>query len=513
MLHIGALADSEGSTGPYTLESADKKYIFVMLRGCNHNDSVHLYPPDRYPESGLYLNDGSVAPLWTVDWCGNVLLPSDGVHVVRTGHWARTYEGYNQEAITFFAGGKRLKSYQVNDLVTLPYLLPHSSSHFEWRRLITPEDGAQSFTIMERRYPYEAGVVFDQNAHTMTLETLQGDCYAFDLKTGEIVSARRPVRTIAISLLALSSLLYVWYLIRATARARLGLWKHYHRLALNALVLAWLFTLVGVGLTSVAMETGADFRSALVFGGIWRAVVYPPIDLAEQNEWTWANPYGTFHPYYRAQGALYLITFWFAVFAAVGMVNSILVWCLRLVRRRWSAGARPQALGRRLSGEEESHIASEDTKRRSFKEVQHYSQFWLGLLACFLSLFAALSLSYALDSPEIISDPATILLVVLLGVLLPILLLNVKMVTTVRNKQVVIGLRLLWLQKRKIAFDEIRQCSIQPRDSLEPDLIVQKYAVWANTGVLIELMERDWVFIGSKRPQELLGAITPGSAS
>ena len=99
------------------------------------------------------------------------------------------------------------------------------------------------------------------------------------------------------------------------------------------------------------------------------------------------------------------------------------------------------------------------------------------------------------------------------GVLLPAFFLNVKMVTRVRNTGVQFGLRLLWLQKKKIAFAEIRQCSIQPRHSHEQDqLLVHRYAVWAPLGVLIELMEGDWILIGSRRPQELLDAIRAGQS-
>ena len=102
-------------------------------------------------------------------------------------------------------------------------------------------------------------------------------------------------------------------------------------------------------------------------------------------------------------------------------------------------------------------------------------------------------------------------LFVLIGVLLPAFFLNVKMATHVRDNGVVVGLRLLWLQKKNIPFDEIRQCSIQPRHSHEQDeLMVHRYAVWAPLGVLIELMEGDWILIGSQRPHELLEAIRQG---
>ena len=118
-LSVTALADDEsgpwGMPWPYTMESSDKRYIFVMLRSCLHDEDAHS---DKYRQSGLYLNDGSTAPLWTVDWrgCSVVLLPSDGVHVVRKGV-THDSEDYTDEAITFFSNGSRLKSYRVCDLV------------------------------------------------------------------------------------------------------------------------------------------------------------------------------------------------------------------------------------------------------------------------------------------------------------------------------------------------------------------------------------------------------------
>jgi len=117
----------------------------------------------------------------------------------------------------------------------------------------------------------------------------------------------------------------------------------------------------------------------------------------------------------------------------------------------------------------------------------------------------------ALLGGEAHEDPLFIPIYAFMGVLLPILLLNIKMVTKVSAGQVVVGLRLLWHQKGRIALADIRQCSIQPRHSHEQnELMVRKYAVWAPLGVLIELTEGDWILIGSQRPHELLEAIQSG---
>jgi hypothetical protein len=58
----------------------------------------------KYPTSGLYKNDGSTKASWTIDWYAySVLLPSDGIHLIRRGPWAK--DG-STEALTLFASGR-----------------------------------------------------------------------------------------------------------------------------------------------------------------------------------------------------------------------------------------------------------------------------------------------------------------------------------------------------------------------------------------------------------------------
>lgn len=188
-------ADQEGGVIPYLLESHNKKYTFVMLKG-GSNDSPHSAYSPIYTQSGLYRNDGSTRPLWVVDWSAYVFLPSDGIHLVRKGKWARIGE-YDEEAITFFAHGKPIKMYRIRDLVDFPYFLPRTVSHFEWQKTdstlpvtLKMLDGAE--------FPFQTGVSFDELTHTMKLETLQGDSYVFNVETGEIISSYRPARKVLI---------------------------------------------------------------------------------------------------------------------------------------------------------------------------------------------------------------------------------------------------------------------------------------------------------------------------
>ena len=131
-----AFGDKPVPPHSYTIVSADRRYLFVMLAPTLDNDKSFrpqeksteaLKIRKRYAKSGLYLNDGSTVPLWTVDWYATaVVLPSDGVHLIRKGPWASTS---SDEALTFFASGKELKAYKVKDLISLTSLLPHSVSH------------------------------------------------------------------------------------------------------------------------------------------------------------------------------------------------------------------------------------------------------------------------------------------------------------------------------------------------------------------------------------------------
>lgn len=198
-------ADSLARPYSYASPSEDGKFVFVMIAPVQvEQDGVYSDDEDRrraqlvrkkYALSGQYLNDGSTTPLWTVDWYAfNVYVASDGVHLVREGPWAL---GAGDEALTFFANGKQLKSYEVNDILDFVWFLPHTVSHFIWKR----------------------DIKLDDYNNVLNVTTLHRDKYVFDLKTGEIVSSWRPIRYAVIGVgLTLVALLILW--IRRQRRAR-----------------------------------------------------------------------------------------------------------------------------------------------------------------------------------------------------------------------------------------------------------------------------------------------------
>src|SRR5919201_540577 len=77
------LGDHEAVPRRYVIVTKNRKFLFVML------PPPYLrreFEPDKYPASGLYPNDGSTRPIWTVEWYSwgrDVDISGDGVHLVR----------------------------------------------------------------------------------------------------------------------------------------------------------------------------------------------------------------------------------------------------------------------------------------------------------------------------------------------------------------------------------------------------------------------------------------------
>ena len=169
-------ADSPIPPHDYTQIAGGGKYIFVMLtrdKPSSTNNQSGTRNQDAtirktYTESGLYLNDGSTTPLWTIDWyASEVMVSSDGHSLVRWGPWPSA-NNYGELALGFYTDGKQILSYQVDDLVARPQTLPESVSHYQWRNYAKPAD-------------------FDDQRHELSLTTLNGEHYVFDIRSGEIV--------------------------------------------------------------------------------------------------------------------------------------------------------------------------------------------------------------------------------------------------------------------------------------------------------------------------------------
>lgn len=193
---ILACADTLALPCSYSSPSANGQFLFVMIAPIEvENDGLDLRVEDRqeaqriratYSASGQYPNNGSTTPLWTVDWYSHsVFVASDGMHLVRLGPWARNL---NDEAFTFFAHGKEIRTYKIGELVDTVALLPQSVSHFQW----------------------EGNIQLDDEQRALSVETLSGEKYVFDYTTGEIVAARRPLRGIVIAAVAFMFFAVIW---------------------------------------------------------------------------------------------------------------------------------------------------------------------------------------------------------------------------------------------------------------------------------------------------------------
>ena len=172
----------------YTKPTPDGAHVFVMLPPPGWLDRL----PDTYraesrrlaatyPKSGLYPKDGTT-PLWTVDWYAFRVYPlSDAVHVVRlyadstmTAHYiahrlpkAEEERQLAARAVGFYAHGRLVREYRLNELVTDPDELKHSVQHVIWI----------------------AGETLDHRTGTkFVLNTQDQNQITFDAATGEILS-------------------------------------------------------------------------------------------------------------------------------------------------------------------------------------------------------------------------------------------------------------------------------------------------------------------------------------
>jgi hypothetical protein len=129
---------------------------------------------DTYPKSGLYRNDGSRTLLWEVDWYrGGVEVPSDGKHLIRFGSWARSPD---DEAFSFFENGKLIRTYRIAELV-------------DRRSIMTKYQPYLFFVWLEDRK-------FDDSKMELSIRTIDGNRFTFDVATGEMIGSLRPDKLI-----------------------------------------------------------------------------------------------------------------------------------------------------------------------------------------------------------------------------------------------------------------------------------------------------------------------------
>ncbi len=184
-----ARADKPAPPTTYKITSADDRFVFVMISPDSLETEMSRWNEQFkdqikairtvYTKSGLYRNDNSKQPQWTVDWYRHtVAVPSDGIHLVRFGGWpyfrdarkkAPDKKALQREALSFLANGKLLREYSIGELVDRPEQLPRTVSHFKWLKSWTLQDPEQRFEAI----------------------TYDGNRLVFDLKTGKLLKKER----------------------------------------------------------------------------------------------------------------------------------------------------------------------------------------------------------------------------------------------------------------------------------------------------------------------------------
>jgi len=102
----------------YSKVTENKEYLFVMLWAGPSTNKSRL-EKKLHKRSGLYRNDGSSTPLWTVDWYARkyesqgVIPLSDGIHLVR---FKREYHIKQQIAFVLYKKGNAFLSFRLKDL-------------------------------------------------------------------------------------------------------------------------------------------------------------------------------------------------------------------------------------------------------------------------------------------------------------------------------------------------------------------------------------------------------------
>jgi hypothetical protein len=177
-----ARASSYPKPRNYTVPLPEVKSVFVMLAPLpptwtwQEYEELRRDPVGRaYPKSGLY-REGSDKPVWTIDWYAHesqLHVSPDGRHLVRAGIEARRPA---EEALSIYADGRRIRTYDVRDLVELPELAGQSRASF---------DAGVIWRDEER---------FDGKALTYTVVTRDGGRWVFDVKTGAVLQ-RPPAPT------------------------------------------------------------------------------------------------------------------------------------------------------------------------------------------------------------------------------------------------------------------------------------------------------------------------------
>ncbi len=165
--------------------SDDGRFVLVMIYPAPLKQDIEYCSPaeaeevreirDTYAKSGLYPNDGSTKPLWTVPyhWRGHdIHLSEDGKYlVVFIPYWQ---ERFPEDALYFYTNGKLVRSY--DEYSGIPFAKAKETAFMIFENLFfgDPE-------------PLDLSAKFDGAKHTFTITTAQYETITFDTTTGKII--------------------------------------------------------------------------------------------------------------------------------------------------------------------------------------------------------------------------------------------------------------------------------------------------------------------------------------
>ena len=170
---------------PWELEFEEYGRIFIMTPPHSNEICEEQYCEERMQiRSGLYYNTDPLVSIYYVDeyfFRGTLFFAGGGRYFARVHGTisSGTYGKLDGEAVSFFADGRRVRSYQVGDLV---------------RGL-----GGVTITTAGLRWVNWNTLNHNQQAGTLSLVTMDGNAFTFDITTGEIIrQANRRLQVVAI---------------------------------------------------------------------------------------------------------------------------------------------------------------------------------------------------------------------------------------------------------------------------------------------------------------------------
>ncbi|MBN2109528.1 MAG: hypothetical protein JW705_00360 [Methanosarcinaceae archaeon] len=158
-----------------------------------------------------------------------------------------------------------------------------------------------------------------------------------------------------------------------------------------------------------------------------------------------------------------------------------------------------------------------------FREQQKFKQLWIRLLVFLPAAIVWYGVIQQLvsgrpfgDDPA--SDNGMIIYTIIFGVLLPVFILSLKMMTEVRNGGLYIRFYPFHLSFKEFPFESIESCEVHKYSPLRDyggwgirfGPKGQAYNVSGNRGVLLGFKNGKKLMVGSQKPDELAGAILHG---